>query len=108
LSQVPGDAPQSGSPESRTETSYFPPLDSTEPAAKFERGIIPLPYSFVYAIRDWGEPRWKQSLGLLFVPALIAVLAIEYLLHAATTTIWLSVVGFSVAYAVVALLIYRK
>ena len=71
--------------------------------------IVPLPWSVYYAIKDrGGESFWKQSTGLLFIPVLIAVLAVEFLAGFQPTVIWLSFVACSVLYAVLALFVFRK
>lgn len=71
--------------------------------------IIPTPWSVYYAIKDrGGESFWKQTIGLLFVPALIVLLAIEFFAGLQPTVIWLSFVAFSILYAGLALLVFRR
>jgi len=73
------------------------------------REIVPIPWSFFYAIKDrGGESFWKQSAGLLFVPLLIALLAIEFFAGLQATVMWLSFVAFSILYAGLALFVSRK
>jgi hypothetical protein len=76
---------------------------------KSGRSITPLPWSFYYAIKDrGGESFWKQSTGLLFVPALIVLLAIEFFAGLQPTVIWLSFVAFSILYAGLVLFVFRR
>ena len=76
---------------------------------KSGRSIVPVPWSFFYAIKDrGGESFWKQSTGLLFVPALIVLLGIELVAGLQATVIWLSVIAFSILYAGLALLVFRR
>ena len=73
------------------------------------RQVIPLPWSVFYAIRDRGaESFWRQTTGLLFVPVLIALLAIEFVAGLRPAVIWLSFVAFGIVYAGLALFVFRR
>ena len=74
-----------------------------------QKSITPTPWSVYYAIKDrGGESFWKQSIGLLLVPALIALLGIEVIAGLQPTVIWLSFIAFSLLYAALALFVFRK
>lgn len=76
---------------------------------KSGRSIIPIPWSFFYAIKDRGrESFWRQSTGLLFIPVLVAVLAIEFFAGLQTIVIWLSFVALSILFAALALFVFRR
>jgi hypothetical protein len=73
-----------------------------------ERGIPFFPFASNWYLRHYPEPSWKQGLGLFFPLAATVVLGIEYLVGFQPTGIWLSFIAFSIAYSVLALLVFRK
>jgi len=87
--------------------SIFTPLDPAEPPARGQTRDYRTMQMFTSAFtRD--DPSWKDGLGLLFLPILVALISLLLWTGLPQLFDWLAVLAYLVAFTAAALYLYRK